>query len=126
MTLLEERTARQLLKSTPKKTQVRSRAILVKPLTRTKRGKVVYETITLENRHKHRCFIRPLGLSLENIVVSCDCKHFKYVCEVSLFETNASIIKFSNGQKPSITNPSMKKKLCKHLTAVITDYMVRE
>jgi hypothetical protein len=127
--LIEERTLRQLLKTTPRAIKERGDVIDVRLLTTTRRGKYFYRTETLSNGHAHLCSIRPLGKKFltmnEDVVVSCDCENFKFVDEVALWKTNASEARYSNGALPKITNPAMRKKLCKHLVAVIEDFEER-
>ena len=59
------------------------------------------------------------GLALSgknvNVVVSCSCEFFMYMCEYALTHFSASFIKYSNGQPPLQTNPSLIPFTCKHL-----------
>lgn len=51
---------------------------------------------------------------------SCSCPYFLYHCEVALSDKQSSSILFSNGARPSLTNPLLLPVICKHIVAVIT------
>jgi len=131
-TLIDEvKNIDQLERGTPRKTKIRANEIRVRLKTITKKGKYIYETFTPSTGKKYTQFIKPVPPSTkiksikDNVIVHCSCPDFKYRHEVSLWSTDASHIISSNGAKPVITNPSMKKMLCKHLISVIKDLQKR-
>ena len=52
--------------------------------------------------------------------VSCSCPYFLFHCEVALSGNDSSSVVYSNGAKPSITNPLLLPVICKHIVAVLT------
>lgn len=71
---------------------------------------------------KHSCWIIGLEnegpVSKQKCMVSCDCESFKFMWEYALTYYGASKIKYSNGQPPHTTNPSLAPGICHHLTAL--------
>lgn len=123
----EERNLKQLEKVTKKSTKDKSEEVKVRLVTKTKKGKYVYETFTPSSGKKYKQFIKPvppntsIGSLDDNVIVHCTCPNFKYVHEVSLWMTNASHVISSNGAEPVITNKGLRKTVCKHLIAVMKD-----
>lgn len=146
--LSEERNILQLLKKTPEIIKERAKEIKETFINRTKQGKFVYKTKTESNGNIHRQWILPVASKIkgakflskkrtgsfakteeismkDNVILWCDCGHFTYNLEVSMFKGNVSNIVRSNAQLPVKTNPKMKKFLCKHLVACVKDYEKR-
>lgn len=48
---------------------------------------------------------------------SCECKDFVFRQEYALAQSENSMIKNSNGKYPDVTNPDLKKYVCKHILA---------
>lgn len=80
---------------------------------------------TEDKRHKGYIKFLDIGVTQHksNIECSCDCKDFKYRWEVSNKMIGASVIKYSNGAFPVVTNPAMLPSLCKHI-ASMRDYII--
>lgn len=53
-----------------------------------------------------------------NCLVSCSCKDFLYRWEVALTTKGAAEVEYSNGAMPTITNPSLAPRCCKHLSCM--------
>lgn len=53
------------------------------------------------------------------VMVSCDCEAFMYRSEYALHYYKASLIHFSNGQPPNVTNPGLIPFGCKHLEKIL-------
>ena len=74
-------------------------------------------------RRIHDCNIvgkekdQPIGKQ-KHVLCSCDCENFCYYWEYALTHWGSSTIKFSNGEAPDVTNPSLHPGLCKHLVAL--------
>lgn len=60
------------------------------------------------------------------VKVSCSCDYFWSHCEVALNAKDAADIKYSNGDKPVVTNPSMIPYVCKHLVAALEKIQQRQ
>lgn len=121
---------RRLHSSTPPIFKDRSRDVNVKLITKTPKGRYVYETTTVSNGNKHRQWIKPQkGIKIDNmnndIILWCDCGNFTYENETVLWRANTSHKINSNGMPPAIRNPKRVKKLCKHLVAVLDDFKRR-
>ena len=54
-------------------------------------------------------------LHLGPVLVTCDCEYFCFNCEVALAKKGASLIHFSNGEHPEVTNPRLIPSPCKHV-----------
>lgn len=127
---IKELSYRRLDRQTPPIYKDRAREIDVKLLTKTPKGRYVYETRTASNGNIHRQWIKPQkGMKIDNIntdvIVWCDCGNFTYENETVLWRANASHKVNSNGMPPVIRNPKRIKKLCKHLLAVLEDFKKR-
>ena len=61
----------------------------------------------------HLCwvYVDPTG----DCKVSCACGMFTYTLEVALASKGASVVLYSNGERPDQKNPLMRAYLCKHL-----------
>jgi hypothetical protein len=53
------------------------------------------------------------------IKVSCSCESFLFKSEYALNYYQASVIHFSNGQPPNVTNPGLIPFACKHLEKIL-------
>lgn len=49
--------------------------------------------------------------------VTCDCEHWKFVCEVAAARVGSSTVIHAKNAPPRIKNPAMIPQLCKHLYA---------
>ena len=61
----------------------------------------------------------PLSAPNTRVMISCACEWHCYYCEVALEKYGASKIIFSNGEKPTVTNPGLRPMVCKHGVAVL-------
>lgn len=57
----------------------------------------------------------PMSAAGSNLLVSCSCENFMYMCEYALTKYNASWIRYCNGEPPRITNPGLVPLVCKHI-----------
>lgn len=131
-TSLNELRFNYIYKRTPKRYKERSKDIIVKLLTKTKKHKYYYQTITRSNGHKHKQWVKPLSgkiIPLENldqhVIAHCNCNDFRYENEWLLWTKDASEIINSNGQPLKQMNPKRIPKFCKHLAAVKEDLYKR-
>lgn len=62
----------------------------------------------------------------QEVRVSCDCERFLFFFEYALAKRKAAHIRFGNGEPPTITNPSQKIGLCKHLIVVLREIIKRQ
>lgn len=136
--LKETKNIGQLSNKTPNRIKARGdNDIVCKLKTITKQGRYLYQTKTTSNGNVHKQWIQPLAKEgskmvttnnptpKNNVIVWCDCNHFKYNLEVALYKDDASRLIRSNGADPVIMNPKEKKFLCKHLYAAQKDYLGR-
>lgn len=63
----------------------------------------------------------PRTLLNRKIWVTCECEYFKFNCEAALAHHRTSHIRYSNGELPSTTNPSLAPVVCKHLWRLLHD-----
>ncbi len=126
--ILQELTYNYIYRRTPREYIDRARDINVKLITKTPKGKYIYQTVTKSNGNVHKQWVRPLknksGVN-QDVVLWCDCGNFTYENEYVLWKKNSSNIVSSNGNPPVVRNPKRVTKLCKHLTAVMDDYKRR-
>lgn len=117
-----------IYKRTPKRYKERAKDIIVKFVTRTKKNKYIYQTITRTNGNKHKQWVKPLSgkiITLENldqhVIAHCNCNDFRYENEWLLWTKDASEIISSNGEPLKKMNPKRIPKFCKHLSAIKED-----
>lgn len=117
-----------IYKRTPKRYKERAKEIAVKFITKTKKNKYFYQTITRSNGHKHKQWVKPLSgkiITLDNldqhVIAHCDCNDFRYENEWLLWTKDASEIISSNGEPLQTMNPKRIPKFCKHLAAIKED-----
>ena len=129
--ILLEISGKMLLSRTPKQFKDRASDIMVKLKTVTPQGKYVYQSRTLSNGHIHKQFIKPLYpdkklVSMDqNMIVSCTCGNHRYENEYSLWKGDASHMLHSDKSSPTIRNPKLIKKVCKHIVAALLDIKKR-
>lgn len=54
----------------------------------------------------------------KHVLASCSCDWFWAYCEYALTHWGSAVIRYSNGEPASTTNPSNQPMLCKHLVAL--------
>lgn len=75
-----------------------------------KRSPTYYDTFIMVRHYK-----KSKGYQRQaTIVLSCSCPDFKYRHEVALYMKGGSQITYSNGRRPKITNPRLRRTCCKH------------
>ena len=86
-----------IYKRTPKRYKERAKDITVKFLTKTRKNKYVYQTITKSSGNKHKQWVKPLSgkiITLDNldqhVIAHCDCNDFRYENEWLLWTKDAS------------------------------------
>ena len=121
-----------IYKRTPKRYKERAKDITVKFLTKTRKNKYVYQTITKSSGNKHKQWVKPLSgkiITLDNldqhVISHCDCNDFRYENEWLLWTKDASEIISSNGEPLKKMNPKRIPKFCKHLSAIKEDLYKR-
>lgn len=121
---------KQLIRATPPYIRSNSDEVVIKALkaATTKGGlpgirtktmtiggsKQVYDT-TVIGKEK--------GISVhaqKHVLVSCSCPWFWSHCEMALVHWGSAVVKYSNGEAPVVTNPSLHPLLCKHLFKLAT------
>lgn len=76
----------------------------------SKNSPAYYDTFIMVRHYK-----RVKGYQRQStIVMSCSCPDFKYRHEVALTLRGGSFYKYSNSQRPRITNPRLRRTCCKH------------
>lgn len=120
---------KQLLRATPPYIRANSQEVVIKSLkpATTKGGhpgirakvmsvarkvKTLYDT-SVAGKEKEI----PVSQQ-KHVLVSCSCPFFCYNSEYALKHWGSAVIKYSNGEPASVTNPSNHPLLCKHLYAL--------
>lgn len=76
----------------------------------SKNSPAYYDTFIMVRHYK-----RVKGYQRQStIVMSCSCPDFKYRHEVALTLRGGSFFKYSNMERPRITNPRLRRTCCKH------------
>jgi hypothetical protein len=80
----------------------------------TGNAKIIGEgfSITQKGRTKYTTSLEVLK---KGVMVSCSCDDFAYRFEYALHKKGAAELKYSNGDPPIDTNPSLIPGCCKHL-----------
>lgn len=129
------RTAKQILDVTPpavKERSLKMRAVRMGKAIETPNKKLgltlceYYTVKGLTDNYKVSLIYLPpsktkpaVKAKVSPIWVSCNCPYFLYNCEAALTKYGSSSIKYSNGAKPSTTNPRMIPFGCKHVYRAI-------
>lgn len=121
---------KQLLRATPPYIKNNAQDVIIKALkeAKTKAGlpAVRSKTMTLGSRHRQVYETTVIGKEQDiplsqqkHVLVSCSCDWFWSHCEYALHHWGSAVIKFSNGEPASVTNPSNQPLLCKHLVSLV-------
>ena len=130
-------TARQILRATPTKpfkVQATYVSVATKSVRKKKDGDYYVQlsrTLTSPakpgdkpRKHSQRIDILTEGVRDPRarnalLKISCDCEAFKFFFEVALHRRGAADIRFSNGEKPVVTNPQLTPGACKHCVRLL-------
>lgn len=64
--------------------------------------------------------------SQKHVLVSCSCDFFLYSCEYALTHWGSAVIKYSNGEPATTTNPGNQPILCKHLVKLVDTILLHK
>ena len=100
-------------------TKVGLPGVRAKTITASKKIREVYDT-TFVGKEKGI----PISAQ-KHVLASCSCSWFWANCEFALAHWGSAVIKYSNGEPASVTNPQNHPMLCKHLVK-LAEVIARE
>lgn len=126
---------KQLVKATPAYIRSNAEDVIVKALkpATTKGGMPGIRSKTQTLGHKNQVYDTtfigkekdtPVS-SQKHVLASCSCSWFWSHVEMALVHWGSAVVKYSNGEPPNITNPSLHPMLCKHLVK-LAETVLRE
>ena len=121
---------KQIVRATPPYYKNKVKDVVIKALkpATTKGGMpaIRAKTMSLDSKSRHVYDTTVVGKEKDipvsqqkHVLLSCSCENFTYTWEYALHHWGSAVIKYSNGEPASMTNPGNQPGMCKHLCALV-------